>query len=122
MIREKIKNATIKINFNQNIKNRINMLNGSYERDSDDNKTIIIKIEELKENQKFIFKDSVDDTYSFGFQIEIINENKNLFFFILFCIFGITIFILIILLIICYRRNKSIKKNNSFGSFGITEK
>ena len=122
VIREKIKNATIKINFNQNIKNRINMLNGSYERDSDDNKTIIIKIEELKENQKFIFKDSVDDTYSFGFQIEIINENQNLFFFILFCIFGITIFILIILLIICYRRNKSIKKNNSFGSFGITEK
>ena len=41
------------------------MINGTYERDSDDNKTIMIKIEELKENQKFIFKDCVDESYSF---------------------------------------------------------
>ena len=71
------------------------MINGTYERDSDDNKTIMIKIEELKENQKFIFKDNVDESYSFGFQIEIINEKKNLLYFILFCVFALTTLILL---------------------------
>ena len=30
LIKAKIKNATIKINFNQNIRNRIYMMNGTY--------------------------------------------------------------------------------------------
>ena len=62
IFRGSLKNVTIKINFNQNIRKRIFMLNGTYERDSEDNKTIIIKIDKLKENKKFIFKESVDDT------------------------------------------------------------
>ena len=98
------------------------MLNGTYERDSEDNKTIIIKIDKLKENKKFIFKDSVDDTYSFGFQIEILYDGKILLFFVLMCFFGLLTIILIILLIICYRKKKyNIKNIQNFNNKIIGE-
>ena len=37
----------------------------------------VINIEEFNEKQSFIFKDNLDDSYDFGFELEITNIKKD---------------------------------------------
>ena len=67
LINEGTKNITIKVVFNQNIRNRIKLLNGNFEKNTENNNSIIIKIEKLNEKQIFNFTDNINDTYFFGF-------------------------------------------------------
>ena len=102
-----INNFTLRVNFNQNIRKRISLINGTYERIPENNNSIIINIETLKEKQIFIFKDNVDNSYDFGFEVELKYDRKD----IIILVFIILLFILIIVLIIimiknCYCKSK----------------
>ena len=118
---QKIENLTIKVNFNQNIGNRIILNKGKYEIIPQEKNSIIIKIEELKEMQNIIFKDSLDDSYFFGFELEIAKEKKdiiNLIFIILIAILFIGFVIVLILYIVEKRKNHRVILNNLNDFFG----
>ena len=100
------KNITIKVTFNQNIRKRIKLLNGNYERNSENNNSIIIKIEELKEKQIFNFTDNINDTYWLGFVIDL-ESSFDLLLIILIVICGILLLLTLILIIcLCKKRKK----------------
>ena len=73
----------------------------------------MINIKELKEKQSFNFKDNVNDSYKFGFELELANEKitkLNLIFIILMSIFFIS-FVIVLILYIIEKRKKVINLN-----------
>ena len=112
-VEKHIKNITIKITFNQNIRKRIELINGVYERINDDKNSIIIKIDELKSKKTFNFSDNLNDSYYFGFELEIITS-FNLWFIILIIICGFLLLLFVILWILyCKKKKKSNEINES---------
>ena len=102
------KNITIKVIFNQNIRNRINLLNGSFQKNTENNNSIIIKIENLHEKKIFNFTDNINDTYFFGFEIDLISplEPLLIIFFVIIC-FLLFLLILILIVYLCKKKKKS---------------
>ena len=95
-----IKNFNIKVNFNQNIRKRISLINGkTYEIIEEKNNSIIIDVKKLKKKQIFNFKDNVDNSYDFGFEIELIYDKKDIIILIFIISLSILILILFILII-----------------------
>ena len=113
-----IKNLTIKITFNQNIRNRLNLINGTYERIDKDNNSIIIKISELKTKKTFNFSDNIDESYYFGFELEIISH-FDLLFFVIIIICSIFFILFIVFLSLYCKAKKNMKESNNNRSFGI---
>ena len=107
------KNLTIKITFNQQIRNRIKLFNGTYERISEDNNSIIVKISELKNKKIFIFGDNINESYYFGFELQIISLFDHLIL-ILIIICGILLVLLIIISIL-YCKNRKNRKESQIG-------
>ena len=112
-----IKNLIMKITSNQNIRNRLKFINGVYERIYEDNNSIIIKISELKNKKIFNFNDNLDESYYFGFELEI-KSDINLWFIILI-ICGVLLILLIILLILYCRNKRKINEINMEKSFKL---
>ena len=107
------KNITIKITFNQDIRKRIKLLKGNFEKNSENNNSIIIKIEELNKNQIFNFTDNINDTYFFGFEIDLISSIDPLLI-ILIVISCFLLFFLILTIYLCKKQKKpeAIRKNS----------
>ena len=107
LIYKETKNITIKVTFNQNIRKRIKLLEGKFEKNPENNNSIIIKIEELKEKQIFNFSDNINDTYYFGFEIDVISSWNLL----LIIIIGICCILFILLVFslgyICKKKKSS---------------
>ena len=102
-----IKNLTVKVTFNQNIRKRIQLINGTYERIYDDNNSIIFRVAELKGKKTFNFSDNINDSYYFGFELETISY-VNLLLVILIIICAILLILLIVLWILhCKRKKKT---------------
>lgn len=108
-VEKDIKNVTIKVTFNQNIRNRIKLINGTYDRINEDNNSIIVKISELKNKKTFNFSDNINESYYFGFEVEIISH-FDLLILILIIICLILLTLLIILLIFYCENKKKIKE------------
>ena len=100
-----IKNLTVKVTFNQNIRKRIQLINGTYERIYDDNNSIIFRIAELKGKKTFNFSDNINNSYYFGFELETISY-VNLLLVILIIICAILLILLIVLWILHCKRKK----------------
>ena len=94
-----IKNLTVKVTFNQNIRKRIQLINGTYERIYDDNNSIIFRVAELKGKKTFNFSDNINNSYYFGFELETISY-VNLLLVILIIICAILLILLIVLWIL----------------------
>ena len=109
---------TIKITFNQNIRNRLNLINGTYERIDKDNNSIIIKISELKTKKTFNFSDNIDESYYFGFELEIISH-FDLLFLVIIIICSIFFILFIVFLSLYCKAKKNMKESNNNRSFGI---
>lgn len=110
-VEKHIKNLTIKVTFNQNIRKRIGLINGTYERMNEDNNSIIIKINDLKNKKTFNFSDNINDSYYFGFELEIITYvDQLLIIFIIIC--AVLLILLVILLILLCKKNKKINEIN----------
>jgi len=105
-----IKNITIKVTFNQNIRKRVKLLGGSYQKNLENNNSIIIKIEELKEKHIFNFSDSLNDTYYFGFEIDLISS-IDILLIILIIISCVLLILLIISLIFYHKKKKKFSSN-----------
>ena len=105
-----IKNITIKVTFNQNIRKRVKLLGGSYQKNLENNNSIIIKIEELKEKLIFNFSDSLNDTYYFGFEIDLISS-IDILLIILIIISCVLLILLIISLIFYHKKKKKFSSN-----------
>ena len=117
LINKGTKNITIKVTFNQNIRKRIKLLNGIFEKNTEDNNSIIIKIEKLEEKQIFNFTDTINETYFFGFEIDLISSiNPLLIILIIICC--LLLFSLIIISIFFCKSKKKKRpdesKENSF--------
>ena len=110
-----IENFIIRVNFNQNIRKRINLINGQYERIPENNNSIIISIKKLKKKQIFNFKDNVDNSYDFGFEVELKSDRKNIIILILiiFLIILLALLIIITIKIYCCKINKNKSNLNS---------
>jgi hypothetical protein len=106
-----IKNLTVKVTFNQNIRKRIQLINGTYERIYDDNNSIIFRVAELKGKKTFNFSDNINDSYYFGFEVETISY-VNLLLVILIIICAILLILLIVLWILHCKRKKIINDIN----------
>ena len=118
--KENFENLKIKVNFNQNIGKRITLIDGEYEIIPHEENSIMINIKELKEKQSFNFKDNVNDSYNFGFEVELANEKitkLNLIFIILMSIFFIS-FVIVLILYIIEKRKKVINLNEVNDFFG----
>ena len=100
-----IKNLTVKVTFNQNIRKRIQLINGTYERIYDDNNSIIFRIAELKGKKTFNFSDNINNSYYFGVELETISY-VNLLLVILIIICAILLILLIVLWILHCKRKK----------------
>ena len=107
------KNLTIKITFNQQIRNRIKLFNGTYERISEDNNSIIVKISELNNKKTFNFSDNINESYYFGFELQIISRFDHLIL-MLIIICGILLVLLIIISIL-YCKNRKNRKESQIG-------
>ena len=110
-----IKNITIKVTFNQNIRKRVKLLGGSYQKNLENNNSIIIKIEELKEKHIFNFSDSLNDTYYFGFEIDLISSIDILL--IILIIISCVLLILLIINFIFYHKKKKKFSSNIENSY-----
>ena len=110
-VEKNIKNLTIKVTFNQNIRNRIKLINGTYERIYEDNNSIIFKISELKSKKIFNFSDNINETYYFGFELEI-KTHVDLLLIILIIICAILLILLVISCILYCKNKKNIKETN----------
>ena len=120
MKKENFENVKIKVNFNQNIGKRITLIDGEYEVIPHEENSIMINIKELKEKQKFNFKDNINDSYNFGFEVELPNEKwtkLNLTLIILMSIFLI-FFVIVLILYIIEKRKKIINLNQVNDFFG----
>ena len=118
--KESIENVKIRVNFNQNIGKRITLIDGEYEIIPQEKNSIIINIEKLKEKQRFNFKDNVDDSYDFGFELELTTEKKfnlSLLFIILMSIFFVG-FVIVLILYIIEKRKSKINLNEVNDFFG----
>ena len=98
-------NITIKVTFNQKIRERIKLLEGNYEKNEENNNSIIIKIEEIKEKQIFNFSDNINDTYCFGFEIDVISS-INLLLIILIVISGVLLILFLLSLVYIHKKKK----------------
>ena len=94
----------IKITFNQNIRERIKLSEGIFEKNSENNNSIIIKIEEINKKQIFNFSDNIDDTYFFGFEIDVISSMD--IWLIILIVISSALFILLILSLIYILKTK----------------
>ena len=103
------KNITIKVTFNQNIRQRIKLMEGNFEKNPENNNSIIIKIEEIKEKQMFNFTDKINDTYFFGFEIDVISSID--IWLIILIVISSVLFISFIISLICFIKTK--KKSTS---------
>ena len=110
---ENIDNYKMKVNFNQKIGKRITLIDGEYEIIPEEKNSIIINIGALKEKQNFTFKDSEDNSYDFGFEIEL-TQKKDISLNIAFITVTIVLTAVIVLLIILYCKLKGQK--NSFNN------
>ena len=108
------KNVTIKVTFNQNIRKRIKLLNGNFEKNKENNNSIIIKIEEINEKKIFNFSDNINETYYFGFEIDV----KKSFNYLLIILIAVSLVLLILLIIIsiCYCKAKKNLNDNQRNS------
>ena len=108
-----IKDLKIKITFNQNIRNRLQLIDGTYEKIKEENNSIIIKISELNEDKTFKFSDNLDKSYNFGFELKISSPiivsyiDTLSISLIVICVI---LFILLIVVLILFCKNK---KNNN---------
>ena len=116
---QNIDNLKIRVNFNQNIGNRIILNNGKYEIIPQEKNSIIINIEEFNEKQSFIFKDNLDDSYDFGFELEITNIKKNNLNIILIIMTSILFagFVIVLILFIVEKRKKNRINLNEVNDF-----
>ena len=91
-------------------------MNGVFEQNQEANDSIIIKIEEIKEKKIFNFTDNINNTYYFGFEIDVEKSSFNPLLIILIVIICILFILLILCLIyICKKKNKAdTRKENSF--------
>ena len=105
--KEKFNGMYAKIKYNnQDIRKRIKLMEGKFEKNPENNNSIIIKIEELKEKQIFNFSDNINDTYYFGFEIDVISS-WNLLVIILIGICCILFILLVFSLGYICKKNKS---------------
>ena len=111
--KENINNLKIKVNFNQNIGKRITLIDGEYEIIPEEKNSIMINIKTLKEKQNFTFKDSVDNSYEFGFEIELTFE-KDISLNISFIVVTVILSAVIVLLIILYCKLKKKQNLNNY--------
>ena len=109
-INKGIKNLTIKVAFNQNIRKRIELLNGNFEINRENNNSIIIKIEDINEKRIFNFRDNIDDSYHFGFEIDVVSS----FDLLVVILIGVIVILSIILIIISICFCKKQKQSNDF--------
>ena len=78
---------------------------------NEDNNSIIIKINDLKNKKTFNFSDNINDSYYFGFELEIITYvDQLLIIFIIIC--AVLLILLVILLILLFKKNKKINEIN----------
>ena len=111
--KENINNLKIKVNFNQNIGKRITLIDGEYEIIPEEKNSIMINIKTLKEKQNFTFKDSVDNSYEFGFEIELTFE-KDISLNISFIVVTVILSAVIVLLIILFCKLKKKQNLNNY--------
>ena len=111
--KENINNLKIKVNFNQNIGKRITLIDGEYEIIPEEKNSIMINIKNLKKKQNFTFKDSVDNSYEFGFEIELTFE-KDISLNISFIVVTVILSAVIVLLIILYCKLKKKQNLNNY--------
>ena len=111
--KENINNLKIKVNFNQNIGKRITLIDGEYEIIPEEKNSIMINIKTLKEKQNFTFKDSVDNSYEFGFEIELTFE-KDISLNVSFIVVTVILSAVIVLLIILYCKLKKKQNLNNY--------
>ena len=111
-----IKDLKIKITFNQNIRNRLQLIDGTYEKIKEENNSIIIKISELNEDKTFKFSDNLDKSYNFGFELKIsspiIVSYIDTLSISLIVICVILFILLIVVLILCCKNKKNKDKDN----------
>ena len=112
-------NLTIRVNFNQNIGKRITLIDGKYETIPQEKNSIIINIEEFSQKQSFNFKDNLDDSYDFGFELEITNIKKNNLNIILIIMTSILFagFVIVLILFIVEKRKKNRINLNEVNDF-----
>ena len=101
------KDITIKVTFNQNIRGRIKLRKGNFEENTENNNSLIIKIDELNEKQIFNFSDKMNNSYYFGFKIDIKSSFDPLII-ILIVVIGVLLVSLIVTFICFHRKIKNL--------------
>ena len=105
-INKGIKNLTIKVAFNQKIRKRIELLNGNFEINRENNNSIIIKIEDMNEKRIFNFRDNIDDSYHFGFEIDVVSSFNLLVVILIGVIVILSIILIIVSICFCKKQKK----------------